>query len=254
MAMSFSYNDVLEHVELNNMILAAKGWGVLSGLDVSERGAGANMSVDVAAGSCFVNDTKYTEASLINVAISAAHATLARKDIITYDTSASNPAAVAGSPSSTPQPPNIPSGDILLAMVDIPAADTTISNSQITDEIITIVRRGWIVDGSLVLSSTASPTTWTDLDLSSYVGSNEALVFLKLENTDTIGASTIAFRQNGDTDDFYDTSYTHVSQIVNLAVGGFGYVSVPTDSSGIVEYRAEDAWLDLDVWLIGYTV
>ncbi len=248
MAMEFLYNDVLEHVELNNMLLAAKGWGVLSGLAVSERAAGANMSVDVASGSCFVDDTKYTESSTTNVVISAAHATLARKDIITYDTSAGNPAAVTGTAASTPVPPDIPSGDILFALVDVPAADTAITNSQITDKIILVVQSGFIVDGTQVYDTTA-PTSWTDLDLSSYVGTRQVVVMIKAYNPTTF-ANTVTFRKNGDTTEIYSGTNTSTS-LVRIYDATGAYAIVITDTSGIVEFKAYDA-RDLDMWLEGY--
>ena len=133
--MDFSYNDVLEHVDLNNMVLSAKGWGVINGLGVD---ASSNMSVNVAAGNCFVDEVKYTEGSTVNIAIAAADATNPRKDLIIYDTSAGNPAAVTGSPAAIPQPPDIPSGDILLAMVDVSANVTVIYAADITDKIIIV--------------------------------------------------------------------------------------------------------------------
>ena len=249
--MEFSYNDVLEHVELNNMLLAAKGWGVLSGLAVSERAASANMSVDVASGSCFVDDTKYVESSITNVVISAAHATLARKDIITYDTSAGNPAAVTGTAASTPVPPDIPSGDILLALVNVPAADTAITNSQIIDKVILVIPAGFILDGTQVYNTNA-PTSWTDLDLSSYVGSKKVIVLLRTYNA---GASDLelGFRENGTS---YSTQRTGISgcSTTNLDNGGYsGHTILPTDTSGIVEMRANTA-LDIDIWLEGYWI
>ena len=136
--MDFSYNDVLENVDLNNMLLGSKNWGIISGLAVSQRGAGANMSVDVALGECFVDGTTYTESGTTNVVITAADATHARKDLIVYDTATSAPIAIAGSPAATPQPPDITASDILLALVDVAANDTSIVDAEITDKRIVI--------------------------------------------------------------------------------------------------------------------
>lgn len=139
MAMDFSAGNVLEHVQLNNMVLAMNDNGVLSGLAVSQRGAGANMSVDVALGRAYLSDTVYAEASTVNLSIDAAHATLHRKDLITYDPTTSNPVVTkgtnhAGGTSDPIYPPDIPSGDILLAIVDVDAAVSSILNSDIHDE------------------------------------------------------------------------------------------------------------------------
>lgn len=144
MAMTFSPGDVLEHVQLNNMVLAADGNGVYDGLAVSQRGAGANMSVDVASGNAYIAGVKYNEASTVNLAISASHATLHRKDLITYDSTTSNPVVTqganhAGGDSDPIHPPDIPAGDILLAIVDVDAAVTIIGNDDIHDTRITIV-------------------------------------------------------------------------------------------------------------------
>ena len=199
MVMEFSYNDVLEHVELNNMLLAAKGCGVIYGLDVSERGAGANMSVDVAMGSCIVDYVSYYEASTVNVAISAAHATLARKDIIVYDTSAGNPAAVTGTAASTPVPPDIPNGDILLALIDVPATDTTISSGQITDKIILTTEIGY--------AYSASDTSLKSDDTEE---TSASATYVKLKEIDVVSGliddeSTlrIKFDMHGDSSSFY---------------------------------------------------
>ena len=136
MSMSFSAGNVLEHVQLNNMVLAMNDSGVLSGLAVSQRAAGANMSVDVALGRAYISATAYTEASAVNLAIDAAHATLHRKDLITYDPTTSNPVVTKGTnhtggTSDPIYPPDIPAGDILLAIVDVDAAVSSILNSDI---------------------------------------------------------------------------------------------------------------------------
>lgn len=138
MALKFASGDVLEHPQLNNMILAMNNDGVLDGLAVSQRGAGANMSVDVASGNCYIDDTKYTEASTVNLVIEAAHATLYRKDLITYDPTTSNPVVTkgtdhAGGTGDPIYPPDIPAGDILLAIVDVDANVSSIVNADIHD-------------------------------------------------------------------------------------------------------------------------
>lgn len=141
MVMNVSPGDVLEHVQLNNLRIAARGDGVLSGLAVSQRSAGANMSVDVASGRAYIGDTVYTESSTVNLTITAAHATLYRKDLISYDPVTSNPIVTqgtdhAGGTSDPIYPPDIPTGDILLAMVDVDAAATTIADADIHDAVV----------------------------------------------------------------------------------------------------------------------
>jgi len=120
-------------LDRNAMVQGIKGDGVYSGFAVSEK-AVPDMSVDVAPGTCYVGGTKYTEASTVNVAISAADPTNPRRDIITYDTSAGNPACVTGTPSTNPNPPDIPDGDIVLAIVYVKANATAIYEADITDK------------------------------------------------------------------------------------------------------------------------
>ena len=139
MAMDFNYDQVLEHVDLNGMIDASMDDGVLDGLEVGEDSP-IGMDVDVSAGSCFVGNVKYTESGITNVSISTAHASYARKDIIIYDTSAGAPIVVDGTAAAIPEPPDIPASDIILALVDVQAAVSSISNTDITDKRIIVNR------------------------------------------------------------------------------------------------------------------
>ena len=77
--------------------------------------------------------------------------------------------------------------------------------------------------------SGTSPSAFTDLDLSGVVGSNVALVMLRV-NTGSVNERA-QFRTNGDTSDFagYATG--------NSANQRYGYIWVKTDSAGIVEWH-----------------
>ena len=143
MAMSFANGNVFYHVRLNNMVNAAKDNGVLSGLGVTAQGT-PSMTLDVAAGQCHVDNETYIESTATTVVIGTAHATLPRLDIVCYDTSAGAAVVTPGTAASTPQPPDIPAGDILLALISVPALDTTISSGQITDEIIIVRPVGFV--------------------------------------------------------------------------------------------------------------
>lgn len=136
------FNQILEHVQINNMVLAAAGNGVITGLAVSERGAGANMSVDVATGSALLNGTTYSESSVTNLTIAPADGAHARKDLIIYDSATSNPTVLQGTPATPAFPPDISSGDILLAIVEVAACVAEITNSEITDCAIDVVTGG----------------------------------------------------------------------------------------------------------------
>lgn len=138
MVLTFDSGYVLEHPPLNNMVRALDGDGVIQGFHVTERGAGANMSVDVASGSARINNIAESESGTTNLVIAAAHATLERKDLVTYDASGDTPAVIqgtdhAGTEADPTYPPDIPYGDILLGIVKVGAAASSIVTGDITD-------------------------------------------------------------------------------------------------------------------------
>jgi hypothetical protein len=119
-------------------------------LVVGQRAAGANLSVDIAAGTVWVQGDEDAQQpcyrcvndATVNLAISAAHATLARKDIVVaevLDAEFSGASrlwrlrVVAGTPLASPAEPAVGNNAVKLALIDVPAADTTISTAQITD-------------------------------------------------------------------------------------------------------------------------
>lgn len=87
-----------------------------------------------------------------------------------------------------------------------------------------------------------SPTSWTDLDLSSTIGAKESLVLLKIAGIDT---KWFAFRKNGDTGNYGPANHqTPAGCAYVMASIGTGYsyaVWVATDSNGIVEWITETA-------------
>lgn len=132
------------------------GEGVVSGLAVSQYSGGANMSVDVSAGLALIQVTTtllaanstlktwlYSDA-VVNVSVPTADSTNPRIDRIVADLdmsvdpngTASNVPRIRliqGTPAGSPSAPAEPSNAITLALVSVPASDTTISNGQITD-------------------------------------------------------------------------------------------------------------------------
>lgn len=66
---------------------ALAGYSVRSGLAVTQRAAGANMSVDVAAGAYLLNNVPGTYAATTNVAVDAADSTNPRLDILYINSS-----------------------------------------------------------------------------------------------------------------------------------------------------------------------
>ncbi len=120
-------------------------------LTVGPRAAGANMSVDVAAGRALVPGTSIANqgtyvvqsTAVENVPIATADATNPRIDLIVarvFDRQADGgtrygwqPVAVAGTPASSPVPPPTPNSSLVLAHVRVPAGATSIVASNISD-------------------------------------------------------------------------------------------------------------------------
>jgi hypothetical protein len=130
--------------------------GVVSGFAVSQYSGGANMSVDIAAGIALIEITNtnvahgktyktwFENTATVTKAITTADPTNPRKDRVVLridvstnpDANAANIAVIevlAGTPAGSPSAPAEPANAITLAIIDIPASDTTISTGQITD-------------------------------------------------------------------------------------------------------------------------
>ena len=145
-------------------ILAAgySGSGVISGCAVTAQGS-PNMTVAVAAGVVSVAGVRASVTGA-NATIGTADGTNPRFDMITINSSGAI-ATTAGTAASVPELPNIPSVSIVLALIFIPANDTTIATNQITDKRVFISNGGsgvldniiWNLgsdgDAALVLSS-----------------------------------------------------------------------------------------------------
>ncbi len=191
--MNFDSGDVPHHIELNSIIQSCGGDGVLSGLAVTGQGS-PSMILDVSAGRCIVDNKPYTELSTNTVTISTAHATLPRIDIVHYDTSAiagtGDPVVTTGEPSATPKPKDTPDGDLLLAMVNVPAGDTAITTSQITDDRIFINLIGLVYSASDDLLCSDDPEDFTyredytkilEIEILPYIFSDETTLRIKFD-------------------------------------------------------------------------
>lgn len=101
---------------------------VLSGLTVT---GGADMTPAVAKGAVLSNGTLFAVAAA-NVTITAANATNPRIDLIVVDSTGAL-AVRAGTAAAAPKPPARTANDVVIAAVYVPANDTAIATSQITD-------------------------------------------------------------------------------------------------------------------------
>lgn len=126
-------------------------FGVSGDLAVTQRGAGANMSVDIARGGAYVLGDDATDQgyyfvyndATFNVVIAAADPTNPRIDLIiarVKDVAEGGAAGdtwtlevVAGTPAGSPSAPALPASALKLAQVAVAAAAASITNANITD-------------------------------------------------------------------------------------------------------------------------
>ena len=102
--------------------------------------------------------------------------------------------------------------------------------------------------------SGTSPTSWTDLDLSGTVGSNEALVILKI-TTVQFNLNATAVRKNGDTDEFHNVNAetnAYGCALAKAFIGVHAVFLVTTDNTGKIEWKAESSRPDATVDIITY--
>jgi hypothetical protein len=130
--------------------LVAEGVVGATDLAVSERGAGANMSVDIAAGVCWVRGDDADDQptyrcfndATVNLAVTAADATNDRIDLVVAevrDAAFSGVSTdwrlrvVTGTPAGSPSAPSTPDNAIVLAEVLVEANATEVEDADITD-------------------------------------------------------------------------------------------------------------------------
>lgn len=147
-------------------------------LAVTEKSGTPDMSVDVAAGRIFVKGTEATyqgtyfaeNDAAFNVAITAADATNPRKDLVVvriqdavYSGSTNDITieVVTGTPAASPAEPAVPANSFELAMIDVPANDTSIENAQITDRRTLLAREAerWSTGRTITLTGDATGTS-----------------------------------------------------------------------------------------------
>lgn len=149
---------------------AAYGVGPATGdLLVTQNGT-PNMTVNVAAGHVWIDGTEsatqgayhgYNDATK-NLVIAASDPTNARKDLVVakvQDAAYSGAvnawtlAVVTGTPAASPVEPAVPANAVVLAMINVAALATTITNANITDR----RRRACGLSGVAVCTSTSRP-------------------------------------------------------------------------------------------------
>jgi len=128
-------NDLQSEVfqsSLDGLVGALNKTGVVSGCAVSQRAGGANMSVDVAAGT-IVLASATAAVTAGTVTIGAADATNPRLDLVVSNGSGTL-SVIAGTAAAAPKEATLDTTTyVLLAQVYVPANATSITTSLITD-------------------------------------------------------------------------------------------------------------------------
>jgi hypothetical protein len=125
----------LDRVDFDILIAPYVGTGVVTGCLVTQRAAGANMSVDVAAGTVQVGATRVA-VSQGNVVVSAADGANPRFDLVVVNNAGAK-SVVSGTAGSEPVFPGIPANSVVLASVFVGAGVTSILDAHIKDRRIT---------------------------------------------------------------------------------------------------------------------
>lgn len=103
--------------------------------------------------------------------------------------------------------------------------------------------------GDLVFDNSAAPTADTDLDISSVVGNNRALVFIKIKDR---GGSVrrVGFKAKGDTDTSYTSTDANASGVY-IGSNNAAFAVATTDSDGILSWRSNGTGL-IDVYIMAF--
>jgi len=99
---------------------------------------------------------------------------------------------------------------------------------------------------STAFATASAPTSWTDLNLSSIVGTAARIVMLQVNNENSGSDIVYAFRTNGETREFLGTTIYSTTNLgvsaVHVNTDKSAIVMVKTDSSGIIEWICNNAY------------
>ena len=190
-----STGDNIWSCDIRNIVESIIGNGVTTGMAVSQKGTGANMSVDVASGTYIAGNTKVIKGSTTNVIITAAHATNDRYDLIIGD-NAGNITVVTGTAAApgTEKPPEKTADKHMFGLVWVEHTVASILDAAITDKRIFVnglFRSSSILTASDVLSMVSAkitnvtdPTANQDAATKKYVDDVEHDTLVGLANDD----------------------------------------------------------------------
>lgn len=121
-----------------------------------------------------------------------------------------------------------------------PDADAELANKKYVDDSKTGTADLTISTTAYASNPVSTSATWADINISAIVGTNKALVYLRVKAK--TGAMQIQLRTNGHTDEVGITStseYGGGATAASLADEYVAYLVVVTDASGIIEHRSE---------------
>lgn len=181
-------------------------------LQVTQRAAGINRSVDVAVGKGLVPGSDVVDQgtyvvwqdAFTNVALTAAPGTgLSRYDLIVARVrdadaigGANNdwlPDVVTGTAASSPTVPSLPASCLLLAIVHVGSNVTTIANADITDARQVLGGQGWSTGDYKECASTAAQAGWLYCDGTAYSRTSYANLFAVISTTYGVGDGSTTF-------------------------------------------------------------
>lgn len=261
-------NAVYSASEFRDVLEVFPGIGAVgtNDLKVSQRGAGANMSVDVAAGLGVIPNAVSTRGKYLvrstaveNVVISASPGSgNSRIDLIiatVKDTEYGDPtdswelSAVAGTPAGVPTIPAQPAGSILLATIAVGTGVASITNANVTDQrryarTVTYADRlpFYATDGQIIVSSTGaiftrSGGTWKSAPDASQYGTATA----------TMAATTLPGSATG----YCTATGPTPTGPVNVLATFNGAVVASTGSNAVTQLRVQISLDGGSTWVTG---
>jgi hypothetical protein len=236
--------SVWMQTDIDALVAGDGGSGVISGGAVTAQGT-PDMTVAVSAGEALLGTTLITIGAG-NVTVTAADATKPRIDLIRVDNTGTK-GITAGSPARNPKAPALPANNVLLAMVYVPANDTTIATNQIIDKRVILARRLYTLPlASSILATAVDGTTY-------FFGSRYALApdtlatvyrttlqhygrivgavvdLLVLGTLGTTEAATLSIRVNNTTDYQVSAAVLHDAAIARFSNAAMSVPIVPND-------------------------
>jgi hypothetical protein len=186
----------VERVDWDIILQRLAGYAVISGCAVTESSPAA-QTIDVAAGIVSLEHLPLATAGGTDIAVTAAHATLDRIDLISID-SGGSVVVTAGTPAAVPEIPTIPAGNVAIADLTVEATVNIHNNDHIRD------RRGF-----KLLNSAQEISGNTTLDKNHSVvnvNTGGGAVIVTLPDADTFQGIRYFIRRDGGSNVTIDVS------------------------------------------------